>query len=67
VKSRGVAAFTLLLSPDQFDLNRAVTVTVNGRTLFDGIVQKDIGTLLKWAARDNDRTMLFAAELRIEN
>jgi hypothetical protein len=24
-KSRGVAAFTLLLSPDQFDLNRAVT------------------------------------------
>jgi hypothetical protein len=65
-KSRGVAAFTLLLSPDQFDLNRAVTVVVNGRTVFDGIVQKDIRTLLKWAARDNDRTMLFAAELHIE-
>jgi hypothetical protein len=64
-KSRGVAAFTLLLSPDQFDLNRAVTVVVNGRTLFDGIVQKDIRTLLKWAARDNDRTMLFAAELPV--
>ena len=65
-KSRGVAAFTLLLSPDQFDLNRAVTVVVNGRTVFDGIVQKDVRTLLKWAARDNDRTMLFAAELPIE-
>ena len=64
-KSRGVAAFTLLLSPDQFDLNRAVTVVVNGRTLFDGLVQRDVRTLLKWAARDNDRTMLFAAELRI--
>jgi membrane-associated protease RseP (regulator of RpoE activity) len=64
-KSRGVAAFTLLLSPDQFDLNRAVTVVVNGQTVFDGIVQKDIRTLLKWAARDNDRTMLFAAELQI--
>lgn len=64
-KSRGVAAFTLLLSPDQFDLNRAVTVVVNGRTLFDGIVQRDIRTLLKWAARDNDRTMLFAAELPV--
>ena len=64
-RSRGVAAFTLLLSPDQFDLNRAVTVVVNGRTLFDGIVQRDIRTLLKWAARDNDRTMLFAAELPI--
>ena len=64
-KSRGVAAFTLLLSPDQFDLNRAVTVLVNGRTVFDGVVQKDIRTLLKWAARDNDRTMLFAAELPV--
>jgi predicted esterase len=64
-KSKGVAAFTLLLSPDQFDLNRAVTVVVDGRTLFDGLVQRDVRTLLKWAARDNDRTMLFAAELRI--
>jgi len=62
---RGVAAFRLLLSPDQFDLNRAVTVVVNGRTAFDGIVRKDVRTLLKWAARDNDRTMLFAAELEI--
>jgi len=60
-----VTGFTLLLSPDQFDLNRAVTVVVNGRTLFDGLVQRDIRTLVKWAARDNDRTMLFAAELQI--
>jgi predicted esterase len=64
-KSRGVAAFTLLLSPDQFDLNRAVTVAVNGRTVFEGIILRDVGTLLKWAARDNDRTMLFAAELPV--
>jgi hypothetical protein len=63
--SRGVASFTLLLSPDQFDLNRAVTVVVNGRTCFDGLVQRNVRTLLKWAARDNDRTMLFAAELEI--
>jgi hypothetical protein len=65
-RSRGVAAFTLLLSPDQFDLNRAVMVVVNGRTVFDGIVRKDIRTLLKWAARDNDRTMLFAVELHVD-
>jgi hypothetical protein len=64
--SRGVAAFTLLLSPDQFDLDRAVTVVVNGKTVFEGIVRKDLRTLLKWAARDNDRTMLFAAEVAID-
>jgi len=64
--ARGVGAFTLLLSPDQFDINRAVTVVVNGRTVFEGSVQKDVRTLMKWAARDNDRTLLFAAELPIE-
>jgi hypothetical protein len=66
VTSRGVAAFTLLLSPDQFDLNRAITVVVNGRTAFGGPVAKDVRTLLEWAARDNDRTMLFAAELHVD-
>ena len=64
-RTRGVAAFTLLLSPDQFDLDRPVTVVVNGRTVFDGIVQRDVRTLLSWAARDNDRTMLFAGALQI--
>lgn len=64
--TRGVGAFTLLLSSDQFDLNRTLTVVVNDRTVFEGPVQKDVRTLLKWAARDNDRTMLFAAELPIE-
>ena len=62
----GVGTFTLLLSPDQFDLSRAITVVVNGHTAFEGVVQKDVRTLLKWAAQDNDRTMLFAAELHID-
>jgi hypothetical protein len=64
--TRGVGAFRLLLSPDQFDLNRPVTVIVNGRMVFEGEVRKDVRTLLKWAARDNDRTMLFAAELPVD-
>jgi len=65
VKSRGVGAFTLLLSPDQFDLAHPVSVTVNGRTAFEGQVERSVTTLLKWAARDNDRTMLFGAELAV--
>jgi pimeloyl-ACP methyl ester carboxylesterase len=64
--ARGVGAFTLLLSPDQFDLSEPVTVVVNGKTVYEGSVQKDLRTLLKWSARDNDRTMLFASELSIE-
>jgi hypothetical protein len=61
----GVAAFTLLLSPDMFDFARAITVVANGRTVFNGRVTPSVRTLLKWAARDNDRTMLFGAELPI--
>jgi hypothetical protein len=38
---------------------------VNGRIAFDGRVDKSADTLRKWAARDNDRTMLFAAEIKI--
>ena len=51
------------------EINRSAalaTVTVNGRETFKGLVAKDPKVLLKWAARDNDRTRLYAAELTIE-
>jgi poly(3-hydroxybutyrate) depolymerase len=65
VKSRGVQAFTLLLSPDVIDFGKPVQVTVNGRRAFAGPVTRDLTTLLAWAARDNDRTMLYGAELHV--
>jgi hypothetical protein len=64
--TKGVAAFTLLLSPDKFDLNQPIKVIANGRTVFEGRVQPDLKTLMKWAARDNDRTMLYGAEIKIK-
>jgi len=64
--TRGVAAFTLLLSPDQFDFGKPVRVVANGRTVFEGKVEKSVRTLLKFAAADNDRTMLFGAELHLD-
>ena len=64
--TRGVAAFTLLLSPEKFDFDQPIKVTANGRSVFDGRVQRDLETLLKWAARDNDRSMLYGAELKIK-
>jgi hypothetical protein len=64
--TNGVASFTLLLSPDKFDFNQPVKVVANGRTVFEGKVERNLKTLMKWAARDNDRTMLYAAELKIK-
>jgi len=64
--TKGVSAFTLLLSPDKFDFSQPVKVTANGREVFNARVQASVDTLLKWAARDNDRTMLYAAEIKIK-
>jgi membrane-associated protease RseP (regulator of RpoE activity) len=64
--TRGVAAFTLLLSPDQFDFGKPIKVVANGRTVFEGRTEKNVSTLLKYAASDNDRTMLFGAELHVD-
>jgi pimeloyl-ACP methyl ester carboxylesterase len=65
IKSRGVQAFTLLLSPDVIDFTKPVKVTVNGKVAHDAIVKPDAATLLTWAARDQDRTMLYGAELHV--
>jgi hypothetical protein len=65
VRTRGVRQFTLLLSPGEFDFASPITVVVNGRTSFHGLVRKDPATLLRCAAQDNDRTMLFGAALQV--
>jgi predicted esterase len=64
--TKGVSAFTLLLSPDQFDFQQPIKVTANGREVWNGRVTPNLKTLLTWAARDNDRTMLYGAEIHIQ-
>jgi hypothetical protein len=64
--TRGVDSFTLLLSPDVFDFSKPVTVVADGRTVFEGRVTRSLATLMKWAARDNDRTLLFGAEVTVK-
>lgn len=64
-RARGIGAFTLLLSPEMINFDEPLTVVVNGKTAFEGKVERSVVTLLKWAVRDNDRTMLFGAELSI--
>ena len=62
---RDVAKFTLLLSPEAIDFAEPVVVTVNGKQIHSGIVKRDVNALMKWAARDNDRTALYGAELTV--
>jgi hypothetical protein len=64
-RSEGVSGFTLLLSPDEFDFTQPIKLVVNERVVFDNTLQASVETLLKWAALDHDRTMLFGAELHV--
>jgi len=66
VRSEGVRRYRLLLSPERLNFDRPLTVITNGRESFRGRVERDVETLLEWAARDNDRTQLFGAALEIE-
>jgi hypothetical protein len=61
--TRGVSSFTVLLSPDVFDFEAPVTIVANDRVVFEGRVEPSLATLMRWAARDNDRTMLYGAEV----
>ena len=65
VVARGVAEFTLLLNPEEVDFSSPVRVSVNGAPRFDAVVEQDRETLLRWAGRDLDRSLLFTAELPI--
>ena len=66
VRTQGVRRYKLLLSPQELDFELPITVLTNGRTSFEGRIELDAGTLLRWAATDQDRSMLFAAELEID-
>jgi hypothetical protein len=63
--TRGVAGSTGLLSPEVVDFPKAATVIADGRTEFEGHVRKGLAPLMKWASRDNGRTMLSGAGTRV--
>ncbi len=64
--TRGVGVYTLLLSPEKFDFDQPITVINNGETVFNARVERNLQTLMKWGAIDNDRMMLYAAEIKIK-
>ena len=65
-RTQGVRRFTLLLSPSQFDFSEPIRVMTNSVVSHDGLVRPEVETLLRWAAIDQDHSLLFGAELEIE-
>jgi hypothetical protein len=63
--TRHVSAFTVLLSPEVIDFDQPVKIVADGRSVFEGRVTRSLDTLMRWAGVDNDRTMLYAAEIQV--
>jgi predicted esterase len=61
-----VPKLTLLISPDVFDMRSPFRVVANGEVVFEGMVRPSLETLRKWASLDEDRSMLYAAEIMVE-
>lgn len=66
VQTRGVERFSLLISPQHFDLQQPIVVTLNGQQVHADKVFPDSDTLLRWYSRDWDRRMRFAAKITLE-
>lgn len=65
VSTTGVDAFTLLVSPEEIDFSKPVAIYINDSLRQSERLSQDSLTLLKWAARDLDKSMLFTAELAL--
>lgn len=66
VRARNVARFTVFVSRDRLDVEKPVRVETNGERSFEGMVKPDVAFMLERAAEDNDRTMVYWAEIPID-
>ncbi|MHC1703146.1 MAG: hypothetical protein AB9846_04495 [Tenuifilaceae bacterium] len=65
VSTKDIKKYTLLISPDHFDISKPIIVYTNNKLSFEGILPKNLKVLLKYNLEDNDRTMLYSGEISI--
>jgi membrane-associated protease RseP (regulator of RpoE activity) len=65
VKCQNISAYTLFISPDQFDLKKNIEVYTNGNLSFKGKVKPDVEFMLKQTIEDMDRSMVFSNKIDI--
>jgi predicted esterase len=61
-----VGRYTLFISSEQFNLSQPIAVTTNGLTSFSEVVTPDVRFMLKQAAEDFDREMIYETFIEIE-
>jgi hypothetical protein len=65
VQVRGVARYSLFLNSQQFDFTRPLQVITNGSQSFNAVPAADLGFMLRQAAADDDRTMVYRGIVQV--
>jgi predicted esterase len=65
VSADGAEEFTLLLNPHEVNFDENIIVTANDEVVFNDRIIPSAVTLLEWAGKDLDRSLLVLAELKI--
>lgn len=65
-KADGVSRLIVRLDDRFIDLDKPITISYEGRTLFDGIVPRSVATLEKTLAGRGDPNLMFAAEVQVK-
>jgi predicted esterase len=63
VKRHDPSGFTIFLSPELIDVNREITVTVNGEQKFRGTVEPSLSAMLESLSAHLDRTLVFTRRI----
>ncbi len=66
VKVKNVAKYTLFIRRGMFNLDAPIVVRTNGGETFNAKVQPDVEFMLKQAAQDNDRAMVYISKIEIK-
>ena len=65
-EASGVEELTVLLDDDMLDLDRPVKVVVDGKTAFEGVAPRTLGTAARTLAERGDPRAIFLAEVRVK-
>ena len=63
IQVQNVAKLRVFLAPELIDMEKPITITVNGQPWFSGVVEPDGRFALEHALRRSERSMVFAGEV----
>jgi hypothetical protein len=66
IESSRVGALSVLVHPDLINLDRSLTITWNGRVVYDKLVKPDLEFAIRNFIEHRDRRLIYAARISLE-